>query len=182
MSEQENIINENHEIVDETPQIEVPAKIKKPISAEKLEQLKQARLKGAEKKKEMKELKTKAKQLPIEEVKLSAMKYDELQKRKEDFIKAKEEIVMPKEEKPKITDKKKRVIKKIVYEDGSEDEIEDVRHTQQQQQPKNKHMTMFSNDDSYSNLVYQSACDKLKEKLQDERTKYLISSLMPNYG
>ena len=130
----------------------------------------------------MKELKTKAKQLPIEEVKLSAMKYDELQKRKEDFIKAKEEIVMPKEEKPKITDKKKRVIKKIVYEDGSEDEIEDVRHTQQQQQPKNKHMTMFSNDDSYSNLVYQSACDRLKEKLQDERTKYLISSLMPNYG
>jgi hypothetical protein len=182
MSEQENIIDENHEIVDETPQIEVPAKIKKPISAEKLEQLKQARLKGAEKKKEMKELKTKAKQLPIEEVKLSAMKYDELQKRKEDFIKAKEEIVMPKEEKPKITDKKKRVIKKIVYEDGSEDEIEDIRHTQQQQQPKNKHMTMFSNDDSYSNLVYQSACDRLKEKLQDERTKYLISSLMPNYG
>ena len=182
MSEQENIIDENHEIVDETPQIEVPAKIKKPISAEKLEQLKQARLKGAEKKKEMKELKTKAKQLPIEEVKLSAMKYDEFQKRKEDFIKAKEEIVMPKEEKPKITDKKKRVIKKIVYEDGSEDEIEDVRYTQQQQQPKNKHMTMFSNDDSYSNLVYQSACDRLKEKLQDERTKYLISSLMPNYG
>ena len=130
----------------------------------------------------MKELKTKAKQLPIEEVKLSAMKYDELQKRKEDFIKAKEEIVMPKEEKPKITDKKKRVIKKIVYEDGSEDEIEDVRHTQQQQQPKNKHMTMLSNDDSYSNLVYQSACDRLKEKLQDERTKYSISSLMPNYG
>ena len=76
----------------------------------------------------------------------------------------------------------KRDIKKIVYEDGSEDEIEDVRHTQQQQQPKNKHMTMFSNDDSYSNLVYQSACDRLKEKLQDERTKYLISSLMPNYG
>ena len=60
MSEQENIItDENHEIVDETPQIEVPTKIKKPITAEKLEQLKQARLKGAEKKKEMKELKLK---------------------------------------------------------------------------------------------------------------------------
>ncbi len=25
-------------------------------------------------------------------------------------------------------------------------------------------MSMFGNDDSYSNLVYQSACDKLKEK------------------
>ena len=176
MSEQENIIDENHEIVDETPQIEVPAKIKKPISAEKLEQLKQARIKGAEKKKEMKELKTKAKQLPIEEVKLSAMKYDELQKRKEDFIKAKEEIVMPKEEKPKITDKKKRVIKKIVYEDGSEDEIEDLRHIEPipPQPNNNRYMKMFSNDDSYTNLVYQSACDRLKEKVQDERTKYLI--------
>ncbi len=182
MSEQENNNDNDIEIIEEIPQQEVPIKTKKQLTPEKLEQLKQARLKGAEKKKEMKELKTKAKQLPIEEVKLSAMKYDELQKRKEDFIKAKEEIVMPKEEKPKITDKKKRVIKKIVYEDGSEDEIEDVRHTQQQQQPKNKHMTMFSNDDSYSNLVYQSACDRLKEKLQDERTKYLISSLMPNYG
>ena len=43
---------------------------------------KKARLVGAKKKKEMKELKTKAKQLPIEEYKLSAMKYDQLQKQK----------------------------------------------------------------------------------------------------
>ena len=68
----------------------------------------------------------------------------------------------------------------MVYEDGSEDEVEDIRHIQPQ--PKNKYMTLFSNDDSYTNLVYQSACDKLKEKVQDERTKYLIKSLMPNYG
>jgi hypothetical protein len=185
MSEQENIIDENDEIIDDTPKIEEPIKKnKKPMTAEKLEQLKQARLKGAEKKREMKELKNKAKQLPIEEVKLSAMKYDQLQKQKEELIKPKEEIkeeiVIPKEEKPKKIDKKKRVIKKIIYEDGSEDEVEDIRHIQPQ--PKNKYMTMFSNEDSYTNLVYQSACDKLKEKLQDERTKYLISSLMPNYG
>ena len=183
MSEQENIItDENHEIVDETPQIEVPTKIKKPITAEKLEQLKQARLKGAEKKKEMKELKTKAKQLPIEEMKISAMKYDQLQKQKEEIVKPVEkEIIIPvekeitKPEKPK--DKKKRIIKKIVYEDGSEDEVEDVRHTQ----PKQSN-NPYNNHETYSNLVYQSACDRLKEKVQDERTKYLISSLMPNYG
>ena len=185
MSEHEKIIDENDEIIDDIPKIEEPIKKnKKPITAEKLEQLKQARLKGAEKKREMKELKNKAKQLPIEEVKLSAMKYDQLQKQKEELIKPKEEIkeeiVIPKEEKPKKIDKKKRVIKKIIYEDGSEDEVEDIRHIQPQ--PKNKYMTMFSNEDSYTNLVYQSACDKLKEKLQDERTKYLISSLMPNYG
>ena len=189
MSEQENIItDENHEIVDETPQIEVPTKIKKPITAEKLEQLKQARLKGAEKKKEMKELKNKAKQLPIEEMKISAMKYDQLQKQKEEIVKPVEkEIIIPvekeitKPEKPK--DKKKRIIKKIVYEDGSEDEIEDLRHVQPQQpQQQNRYMALFGNDDSYTNLVYQSACDKLKEKVHDERTKYLIKSLMPNYG
>jgi len=196
MSEHENIIDENDEIIDDIPKIEEPIKKnKKPITAEKLEQLKQARLKGAEKKREMKELKNKAKQLPIEEVKLSAMKYDQLQKQKEELIKPKdqplcgdmpsgreikEEIVIPKEEKPKIIDKKKRVIKKIIYEDGSEDEVEDLRHIQPKQ--NNKYMSMFENENSYSNLVYQSACDKLKEKLQDERTKYLISSLMPNYG
>ena len=205
MSEKDDNTIDNIDNNEEIPQIEAPIKIKKPVSPEKLEQFKYARLKGAEKKKEMKELKTKAKQLPIEEMKISAMKYDQLQKQKEEIIKPVEkeiikpvekEIIIPvekeiikpvekeiiKPEKPK--DKKKRIIKKIVYEDGSEDEIEDLRHVQpQQQQPNNnRYMKMFSNDDSYSNLVYQSACDKLKEKVQDERTKYLIKSLMPNYG
>jgi len=117
----------------------------------------------------MKELKTKARQLPIEEVKISAMKHEQLQKQKEYFMKTKDEIVIPKtkEEIP-------------IPKNGSEDEIDDMRYTQPQQ--KNKNMPMFNNNDSYSNLVYLSACDKLKEKIQDERTKYLISSLMPNYG
>ena len=191
MSEQENSSIENIDNVEDLPPIETPnetpIKIKKTVSPEKLEQLKQARLKGAEKKKEMKELKTKAKQLPIEEMKISAMKYDQLQKQKEEIIKPVEKEIkhIEKEIKPiekeVITkDKKKRIIKKIIYEDGSEDEIEDMRHMHQQQQ-NNKYMTMFNND-SYTNLVYQSACDKLKEKVQDERTKYLIKSLMPNYG
>jgi hypothetical protein len=185
MSEHENNID-NNDIVEELPQIEAPIKNKKALSPERYEQLKQARLKGAEKKKEMKELKTKAKQLPIEEMKISAMKYDQLQKQKEEIIKPVEkEIIVEKEiTKPveKVKDKKKRIIKKIVYEDGSEDEIEDLRHVQPHIPPQNKYMTLFSNDDSYTNLVYQSACDRLKEKVQDERTKYLIKSLMPNYG
>ena len=178
MSEQEKVDNvDNVDNVEEIQPIETPTKIKKPITSERLEQLKHARIKAQEKKQEMKQLKTKAKQLPIEEVKLNALKYDQLQKQKEELTKPKEE---KKEEKPKIIEKKKRIIKKIIYEDGSEDEVEDVRHIQPKQ--NNKYMSMFGNDDSYSNLVYQSACDKLKEKIQDERTKYLISSLMPNYG
>jgi hypothetical protein len=186
MSEQDNNTIDNNDVIEELPAIETPIKIKKPVTAEKLEQLKKARLVGAEKKKEMKELKIKAKQLPIEEYKLSAMKYDQLQKQKEDLIKPKEDIIKIKEEiqeeKPKIKDKKKRIIKKIIYEDGSEDEVEDLRHIQPKQ-IMNPYMSIYNNNqESYSNLVYQSACDKLKEKVQDERTKYLISSLMPNYG
>ena len=194
MSEKDDNTIDNIDNNEEIPQTEPPIKIKKTVSPEKLEQLKYARLKGAEKKKEMKELKTKAKQLPIEEMKISAMKYDQLQKQKEEIVKPVEKEIIEKEitkpvekeitkpEKPK--DKKKRIIKKIVYEDGSEDEIEDLRHVQQpaQYNNNNRYMKMFSNDDSYTNLVYQSACDKLKEKVQDERTKYLIKSLMPNYG
>ena len=175
--EQDEIITT--EIKENIPD-ELPIKVKKTVSPEKLEQLKQARLKGAEKKKEMKELKTKAKQLPIEEMKISAMKYDQLQKQKEEIIKPVEKEIKSIEKEVITKDKKKRIIKKIIYEDGSEDEIEDMRHMHQQQQ-NNKYMTMFNND-SYTNLVYQSACDKLKEKVQDERTKYLIKSLMPNYG
>jgi hypothetical protein len=178
MSEQENVDNiDNVDNVEEMQPIETPTKIKKPLTSERLEQLKQARIKAQEKKHEMKQLKSKAKQLPIEEVKLNALKYDQLQKQKEELTKPKEE---PKVEKPKVIEKKKRIIKKIIYEDGSEDEVEDVRHIQPKQ--NNKYMSMFENENSYSNLVYQSACDKLKEKIQDERTKYLISSLMPNYG
>jgi hypothetical protein len=178
MSEQENVDNVvNDDNVEEIQPIETPTKIKKPLTSERLDQLKQARIKAQEKKHEMKQLKSKAKQLPIEEVKLNALKYDQLQKQKEELTKPKEE---PKVEKPKVIEKKKRIIKKIIYEDGSEDEVEDVRHIQPKQ--NNKYMSMFENENSYSNLVYQSACDKLKEKIQDERTKYLISSLMPNYG
>ena len=193
MSEQDVNTIDNIDNNEEIPQVEAPIKTKKAVSPERYEPLKQARLKGAEKKKELKELKNKAKQLPIEEMKISAMKYDQLQKQKEEIIKPEPEIIKPIENeiiKPiepevKTNSKKKRIIKKIVYEDGSEDEIEDLRHVQPQpqQQPNNNiYMKMFSNDDSYSNLVYQSACDKLKEKVQDERTKYLIKSLMPNYG
>jgi hypothetical protein len=89
------------------------------MSSERLKQLKQARInsiKAQEKKHEMSELKTKAKTSPIEEVKVSAMKYDELQKRKEDFIKIKEQdIVITKIEIPvsKTKIKKKELLERL---------------------------------------------------------------------
>ncbi len=78
MSENDDNIIDNIHKNEEISQIEPPIETKKPVSPEKLEQLKYARLKGAEKKKEMKELKNKAKQLPIEEMKISAMKYESI--------------------------------------------------------------------------------------------------------
>jgi hypothetical protein len=124
MSEQEQEINNvvDTEVQEDIQEV-VPVKTqagdnrcgKKPVSQEKLEQFKQARKKlqkSIRKETRMKELKTKNKQLPIEEMKISAMKYDQLQKQKE-------EIIDPKEEKKeeisvsKTKDKKKIIIKKI---------------------------------------------------------------------
>ena len=50
MSEHENNID-NNDIVEELPQIEAPIKTKKPVSPERYEQLKQARLKEQKRKK-----------------------------------------------------------------------------------------------------------------------------------
>ena len=174
----ENIPPENIENVEENNSVEAEEPkqtTKKPISDEKRKQLERARIKAQEKKKELKELNIKSKQLHIEEAKVKAIQYDQIMKQKEELLKPKEEE--PKKEEPKkepeIKEKKKRIIKKIIYEDDSEEEIEDKRHIQKQPQ-------YHFNNDSYTNLVYQSACDKLKEKVQDERTKFLINSLMPN--
>ena len=116
----------------------------------------------------------------IEEEKVKAIQYDQIMKQKEELLKPKEDE--PKKEpeiKEVVKEKKKRVIKKIIYEDDSEEEIEDKRHIQKHQALSHYNHFM-PNSDSYTNLVYQSACDKLKEKVQDERTKFLINSLMPS--
>ena len=109
MSEQDVNTIDNIDNNEEIPQVETPIKTKKAVSPERYEQLKQARLKGAEKKKEMKELKNKAKQLPIEEMKISAMKYDQLQKQKEEITMEKE-IIKP-VEKEIIIPVEKEIIK-----------------------------------------------------------------------
>ena len=176
----ENIENIQPENVQDNDFVEVEEPkqiIKRPISDEKRKQLEKARIKAQEKKKELKELNIKSKQLHIEEAKVKAIQYDQIMKQKEELLK-------PKEDEPKkepeikevkeVKDKKKRVIKEIIYEDDSEEEIEDKRHIQKHQAPSHY------NHESYTNLVYQSACDKLKEKVQDERTKFLINSLMPS--
>ena len=176
-----NIDKEN--FVDAEEQKQLPTK--KPITEEKRKQLERARIKAQEKKKELKELNIKSKQLHIEEAKVKAIQYDQIMKQKEELLKPKEikkeEEVKEVKEVKDVKEKKKRIIKKIIYEDDSEEEVEDVRHKQQPNLHTPSHYNHFmQNNESYTNLVYQSACDKLKEKVQDERTKFLINSLMPS--
>ena len=178
--------NINNNLNDENfIEIEEPKPNKKPISDEKRKQLERARIKAQEKKKELKEINIKSKQLHIEEAKVKAIQYDQIIKQKEELLKPKE-VIKKIEEEPEVKevnivkDKKKRIIKKIIYEDESEEEVEDNRYKQKNLSPPAHHNHFMQSSDSYTNLVYQSACDKLKERVQDERTKYLINSLMPN--
>ena len=142
-----------------------------------------------------------AKQIQKEQL---AKKYDEIianSKPKEEVIKPKEEVKeIPKEEpkeQPKEQSKeqpkpikKKRIIKKITYQEAtssdseSADEVEVIKV--KKQQPKNKNNEVEKPpqniNNSYSNLLYEASVDKLKNRMMDERAKHLIMSVMPNYN
>ena len=184
-------------------------KPKKQLSEQKLQHLQNIRVKALEKKKEMKVITEKANKLKeIESLKEAkkiqkeqlAKKYDEMIEKQKEEDKPKEEIVkkeIKEEVKPKVEEdkpiKKKKIIKKIVYQEASSsddsdsaDEAEVVKvkkqsknkiiHVDKQQpQPQNTNY-------SYSNLLYESSVDKLKNRMNEERAKMLVMSIMPNYG
>ena len=98
------------------------------------------------------------------------------------------------EEKPKVEEvkpiKKKKVIKKIVYQEASSSDSDDadkVEVVKVKQQPKKKETIEHKQptqtiNNSYSNLLYEVSVDKLKNRMMDERAKHLIMSVMPSYG
>ena len=181
-------------------------KPKKQLSEQKLQHLQNIRVKALEKKKQMKEITEKANKLKeIESLKEAkkiqkeqlAKKYDEMienakpkidEKPKVEEVKPKVEEVKPKEEVKPI--KKKKVIKKIVYQEASSsdsDDADEVEVVKVKKQPKKKetieHKPAQPNiNNSYSNLLYEASVDKLKNRMMDERAKALIMSIMPNYG
>ena len=187
-------------------------KPKKQLSEQKLQHLSNIRVKALEKKKQMKEITEKANKLKeLESLKEAkkiqkeqlAKKYDELienSKPKEEIkeVKPKEEIkeVKPKEEikevKPKeeeIKPIKKKKIKKIVYQEASSsdsddaDEVEVVKVKKPIKEKKTiEHKPPQNDNNSYSNLLYESSVDKLKTRMMNERARNLIMSVMPNYG
>ena len=175
-------------------------KPKKQLSEQKLQHLANIRIKALEKKKEMKAITEKVNKLKeIETLKQAkqiqkeqlAKQYDEMianAKPKEED-KPKLEEVKPKDEaKP---NKKKKIIKKIVYQEASSsdsDDADEVEVVKVKKQPKNKIIPVDKAppppvaNNSYSNLLYESSVDKLKSRMMDERARNLIMSVMPSYN
>ena len=190
MSEEKEFIDiENTK--EETP---ILKPIKKPITELKRQQLVKARECAHIKKQELKELNLKGKNLKLEESKLKAFQYDELMKEKEQIMNKaketkKEEVIITKEEtvtKPEVIkqEKKKRIIKKIIYEDDSSSDVEVLqveKHKPQKPIQQQAPFNPYLQQETYSQLIYQNACEKIQSKLHDERAKALIYSLMPSY-
>ena len=182
---------------------------KKPISEAQLQHLANIRVKALDKKKEMKIITEKAnkvkeyetlkaaKQLQKQEM---AKHYDNMMKENEPKViepKVEPKVEEPKpepkveepKEKPKAEPKpKKKVIKKVIYQEASSsdsdgaDEVEIVKVKKQSKRSQSVTPQPKTEPITYSNLIYESSIDKLKSRMMDERAKHLVSSLMPQYS
>jgi hypothetical protein len=131
------------------------------------EHLATIRIKALKVKQEKKELREKAKQLENAELQLKADKFDKITKEKETL---KEEIVEIEEEvKPK---KIKKVIKKVVEESESEEEVQEVII---KKKPNNNNKPLTNNEKI--KLVEQTAEQRLKESLKEDRISYLLNQI-----
>ena len=143
----------------------------------------------------MKQITEKAKKLKeIESHKeMKKIQKEQLAKQYDEMIanaKPKDEIKPKEEEKPI---KKKRIIKKIVYQEASSSDSDDADEVEvvkvKKSSSKNKNIENVSPqkpqeniNNSYSNLLYESSIDNLKNRMMNERAKMLVMSVMPNYG
>ena len=50
------------------------------------------------------------------------------------------------------------------------------------EKPQQQSKHNYNDNNSYSNLLYESSVDKLKTRMMNERARNLIMSVMPNYG
>jgi hypothetical protein len=124
------------------------------------------RIKALKVKQEKKELREKAKQLENAELELKAQKYDKITKEKEQH---KEEVEIVEEEvKPK---KIKKIIKKVIEESDDEVEVEEV--IIKKKSNNNKPLT----NNEKLKLVEQTAEERLKQSLKDDRISYLLNQI-----
>ena len=134
------------------------------------EHLATIRVKALKVKQEKKELREKAKQLENAELQLKADKYDKAVEEKAKLkTPPKEEVVevIEEEVKPK---KVKKVIKKIVEQSESEEVVEQVIIK------KKSNNNKLTNNEKVQ-LAEQSAEERLRQSLKEDRLNYLLSQL-----
>ena len=167
----EKEIHEKENLVEEITEAEnKPEKPKKVLTQSQLEALAKARIKAQERKQELKELNAKAKGLKEEKLKADAAEYDKLQKKKE-LDETVQKIEVSETPKLKPSEPKKK-IKKIIYEDDTDDEsVEEVivkRKSKAKPKPSQR---------SYSELADISVEEQIKKKLQDEKITCFFNQL-----
>jgi Ni,Fe-hydrogenase I large subunit len=169
---EEEAKNEEIEEIEEV-ETEKPKK-KREVTEAMKEHLATIRIKALKVKAERKELREKAKQLENAELQLKADKYDKAVEEKNKLKtppkqEIKEEVEEVVEEvKPK---KVKKVIKKVVEESESEEEI--VEQVIIKKKSNNKPLT----NNEKLKLVEQTAEERLKESLKNDRLNYLLNQI-----
>jgi hypothetical protein len=183
-------------------------KPKKQLSEAQLQHLAVIREKALQKKKEMKVITEKANKIKeFETLKVAKqLQKQEMAKQYDEMINNQaKQAEPPKPEPPKPEppkeeikkevvkpEKKKKVIKKVIYQEASssdsdgadEVEIVKVKKSHKQTAPKQKEVEPPPKikENSYTNLLYESSLDKMRTKMMDERAKYLVNSLLPQYN
>ena len=134
------------------------------------------RIKALKVKAERKELREKAKQLENAELQLKADKYDKtIEEKKKLNTPPKEEEIIIEEVKPteEVKPKKvKKVIKKVIEESESEEEIVEQVIIKK----KSNNNKPLTNNEKLK-LVEQTAEERLKESLKNDRLNYLLNQI-----
>jgi len=173
-------VEKAEEIKQDTP-IEGTDKKKKQLSEIQIQHLNAIRVKALERKREIKLQKHKQYEEECKLKRINNIKQVPLEQPKEELIKEtiKEEPTVP---------KKKKTVKKIIkYVEESDDddaeEIEEVivkKNTKPKQQQQQQQQQV-KQENQYTDLLYHSSLDRLRERMLNERAKTLVSNVMPCY-
>jgi len=166
----------SEQLVEVEPKQEQEPKPKKVLTESQLEALAKARIKAQERKQELKELNAKSKGLKEEKLKADAAEFDRLQQadaQRRGMKKELDEIVQNIEVKNiKPTPERKKKIKKIIYEDETDEES--VEEVIIKRKPKVKETPA---QPSYEQLANMSVEQQIKNKLQQEKITCFFNQL-----
>ena len=177
MENQENEIEIEEEVI---------TKPKRQISDAQREHLKNIRVKAQEKKSQLKEITLKAKLAKTIQKKDLSEEYDKyIEDQKELYLlrqqQAQAQAQAQQQVQPEIKPKKEKKIKKIIVESSSSDDDEEeivyVKATKTKKQPQQQiqpQVQVQKVQESFDELTYKSAQERLHSRALDERIKHSI--------